>query len=214
MKNGGNFIAKDSVTVYIGIVYISLIILQWITQFLPYNYAIWNPVFLDYVYYNSIFILNGSTWVFLILGAVLLIPCFILNIIFIASSQGTKSGKAGFGLGAAAWVYLVIAPLSIYLDPNHLILTPYVPLLSAILTICLIIFGILLFTRAFKIQSRINQEFLSSLSTPSPGGPPRLRASSSDYLVGPPCPDCNKTTKYDAQYDRYYCLDCKKYLES
>ena len=214
MKIGGNIIAKDSLTVRIGLVYISLIIIQWIIHFLPYDYGTWDPLHSRFDYYSSIYVLNSSSGFLLFFGIVLLIPSLILNIVFIASTKGTTSGKTGFGLGVAAWGNLVIGHLATFFNPSHLIITPYIPIVSTTLTICLTIFGTLLFSRVYKSKPRPDEELPSSSAFPSPESSSRLSASPSDYLVGPPCPDCNKATKYMAQDDRYYCQDCDKYLES
>jgi len=198
--------AKDSIAVKVGIVSLTLIIIQWIIQFLPYEYNSHSD------YHSSIYLLNSTSGFIMFFGVILLIPSFILNAVFIASTKGLTSGKAGFGLGVAGWAILVFGNLAVYLDPGHLIITTYIPLLSTTLTICLIIFGSLLFSRVYKIKPRTDQDLSSTFTTTSPEGASQSKASSSDDLVGPPCPHCNKATKYTAKYDRYYCPDCKKYL--
>ncbi len=49
MKIGGIITAKDSLTVRTGLVYISLIIIQWIIHFLPYDYGTWDPLHSHFV---------------------------------------------------------------------------------------------------------------------------------------------------------------------
>ncbi|MDD1777006.1 MAG: hypothetical protein LUQ65_02480 [Candidatus Helarchaeota archaeon] len=198
--------AKDSVTVVVGIVSLALIIIQWIIQVLPYEYELLS------VYHSSTYLLNSTSGFLMFFGVILLIPSFILDAVFIASTKGSTSGKVGFGLGVGGWAIIVLGNVAVYLAPSHLIITTYIPLLSTTLTICLIIFGILLFSRVYKIKPRTDQDLPSTFTTTRPEGASQSKASSSDDLVGPPCPDCNKATKYMAKYDRYYCPDCKKYL--
>jgi hypothetical protein len=45
------------------------------------------------------------------------------------------------------------------------------------------------------------------LSTPAPAEKP----AAPKLANGPACQSCGKPTEHIAQYDRYYCRDCKKY---
>ena len=141
---------KSTPTIVFAVLYIALTGLQWIFLFLPYS-------FYDFLYdqwtYSIFFIFSGGGYLILF-GALFLIPSSILFIIFALSTEGTASGKIGYGLGLPGWLLGIAGCIDafyiIYGYPS--LDTLYVPLCSTLFMIGLIIFGSLLFKRVYKVS--------------------------------------------------------------
>ncbi len=128
-------------------------ILQWIFLFLPYtdydNFYFCLNLCFCIVFRDTIFLLTlGGTIIFF--GLLFLIPSFILNIISFVSIKNTILGKVGFILGVFGWFLGLFGIISTFIDPRYQPASVYIPLVSATLTICLIIFGTFLFSKFIK----------------------------------------------------------------
>jgi hypothetical protein len=146
-------LAINNTTIGLEISYIVLMILQWIFLFLPYtdydNFYFCLNLCFCIVFRDTIFLLTlGGTIIFF--GLLFLIPSFILNIISFVSIKNTILGKVGFILGVFGWYLGLFGVISTFMDPRYQPISVYIPLVSAIFTICLIIFGSLLFFKFYK----------------------------------------------------------------
>jgi hypothetical protein len=195
--------AKDNTTVGIGLIYIVLIILQWVFLYLPYT---WEGIHI----YTTRYIVSSSGFLVFI-GCWFLVPSFILNTIFFASTESTTPGKVGFGLGIPGWFFSFMGGLdgfseSVGLQPTWLC--------SFIFTLGLIVFGSLLMWRVYVAEDTLfpsRTTYATPSATPTTFSPPP-GAARSIQPPGPPCPNCDRATRFIPEYNRYYCDSCQKYV--
>ncbi|NVM28608.1 MAG: hypothetical protein HWN65_07170 [Candidatus Helarchaeota archaeon] len=183
--------ARDRVKFIWGIVNLSLMGLVWIFWI---GGILWSfPIF---IMYNDFF-----------LGVFFYVPAFILNAVFFAQARGITSGKVGFGLGVPGWVLCLIGIIFEIRFPHF-----YTDVVSIIfyliITSLIILSGIILFTRVYKAAEyapAITEPIRQPTTTIPSVSPARMPP-------GPPCPDCSRATRHIAQYNRYYCDHCQKYI--
>ncbi|NVM54521.1 MAG: TFIIB-type zinc finger domain-containing protein [Candidatus Helarchaeota archaeon] len=178
--------AKDGATITFGIIYTICVGLCWIFLFLPQ---------LPY-YYPYIFSLGG---IFTLFANFFLIPSLVLYLIFYWSTEGHTSASVGFGLGLPGWVLGLLGQIFEYIfGYGGFGISIWLIAFYTTLTV----FGSLLFTRRHKWE-----EGLTPLSPTTPQPTPL-----GTETPNPPCPNCNRATRFIPQYSRYYCDHCQKYL--
>ena len=186
--------AKDGTTIAFGIIYCVIIGLCWIFVFLPYQRY-------SYPYYSYPYFYSLGGMITLAANG-LLIPSFILYTVFYCSSTGHTSASVGFGLGLAGWVGGFVGQimniLFTYYSSNIYV---YIVLFFIFFTV-LTVFGSLMFARRHKYEESMTGPSLSTRRDAPPPPPP----------TGPPCPECNRPTTHIAQYDRFFCYHCRKYV--
>ena len=178
--------AKDTTTVTFGIIYTVCIGLCWILLFFPTCY---------YIYCYAYVATPGG--IFSLVGDLLLVPSLILYLIFFFSDEGHTSASVGFGLGLPGWILGLIGQVFSFICYEGEGIAMW--LLAFYIT--LTVFGSLLFSRRHKWEADV-----------SPTSPTTTRATlPSTAVPGPPCPNCNRATRYIPQYSRYFCDSCQKY---
>ena len=87
-------------------------------------------------------------------GLLFLIPSVIFNTIFVASDEGTISGKVGYWFGLTGGIFGLFSMCVNYIaqeDPVGLSL--YIMILIPIFSICIIVLAGLLFARANQLSA-------------------------------------------------------------
>jgi hypothetical protein len=187
---------KDKLTVRYGIISAVLIVVIWVFMFIGGVSRIYYSGDYHYHYLPYISSPGGLITIF---GVLFLIPSFILDLVFFISDDGNSSGKVGFGLGVPGWIICLIGSIyGLSIGYYHRYISPLIILLCVI---CLVVFNSLLFARCYS------DEILKTL--------PNVHISNycpATSNLGPPCPLCNRATKYIRRYDRYYCYHCQRYV--
>lgn len=189
--------AKDGVTIAIGIIYCCIVVLCWIFLF-RMDYVS-SPIPGVKMYFTTT---PGGMFGFF--GNCFLVPSFILYMVFFSSTEGSTSATVGFWLGLVGWGIGLYGQIGAWATNYNFNST------TVILTIfyaILIIFGSILYARNDKWLENATASSTTApqVSVPSPVYP-------SNTTPGPPCSLCNRATRFIAQYNRYYCDSCKNYV--
>lgn len=129
---------KDKLTVIYGILNVGLIAVIWIFLFLPgwVQYGMFDKLQL---YFSS----PGG--IFSFIGGLILIPALILNLIYILSEEGDKSGRIAFSLGVAGWSICILGSImGLLLLNRYKFISPILILIFDGVLICM---GIMLYIR-------------------------------------------------------------------
>ncbi|NVM29596.1 MAG: hypothetical protein HWN65_12210 [Candidatus Helarchaeota archaeon] len=186
--------AKDRTTVVFGIIYTSMIPFILLFLFIPFPYTL--EEFSSYVNFG----MTPPGYIFLT-GCVFLVASLIGNILFLASTERTGSGKIGFRLGLLGSIICIIGSV-IAMTYNSPV--AFLPVIILITMIFLIISGSLLYSRVFKVEYTDETAFeIQTTQTP------RV----SIHQSGPRCLQCYSNTRYIPEEARYYCDHCQKYIE-
>ncbi|HUX98469.1 MAG TPA: hypothetical protein VMV49_02830 [Candidatus Deferrimicrobium sp.] len=186
--------AKDGTTIILGIIYCAIVGLCWIFMCFPY-----------YSYFLGPYFVSTPGGIFAFLGNLVLIPSFIMYMIFFCSTEGSTSASVGFGLGIAGWVLGMTGQI---LEMLFGYFSSFLVIEMLIFYISLTVFGSILFARRHNWELPL----AASRETPSssPITPPT--SPSSPTIPGPPCSKCNRATRFIAEYNRYYCDQCQQYV--
>ena len=133
--------AKDGMTLTIGLIYITLIGLVWTFLYAPFEFCrpIWGCYTRPYF--------SNPAGIMTLFGALFLVPSFILALIFVTTSYSTTTGKVAFGFGVFGWTFGIIGSIGAFTDYTSM---NYVPTLMLIFFLGLIVFGTLVFIRVWK----------------------------------------------------------------
>lgn len=193
--------AKDGATIALGIIYCVLIGLCWVLLFCP-TY-IYHPSFQEGIYIHTI----GG--IFALIGNLVLIPSFILYMVFFCSTEGSTSASVGFGLGIPGWALGIFGQILQLLWASEYFHFSNKPITILLLSfyIALVVIGSILLARRHKWEELgVNQPIYDRAPTMD------FSISSSPTAPGPPCSICSGSTRFIAQYNRYYCDTCQKYV--
>lgn len=151
---------QDNTAIGLGIPYLILIFLTWVNSFSYGDY---------YSYYPWIYEHWGG--LLALIGCLMLIPVFILTIIFITGHSNT-SEEAAFGFAMPAWFLIIIGSIvGLYYTVSSYV----IPTMFIVYVCPQIILGFGLFARRSFGQTRITQ-------TLPPNIPPNVRRPAPGYI--------------------------------
>ncbi len=150
------FMGKDSLTITLGAIYDTCIVITWLLLYMPFDYCVGGGSCYSRTY------ISGGAGMVTYFGLLVLIPSFILMTVFIASSDSTTTWQAGFGIGVFGWLLILSGAVNnlIYYTNIH-----YLTILMLILPSILIATGVLCFARIWKFKdfTRDQSKFISGL---------------------------------------------------